>query len=70
MTFDDLLGYFKQIDDYNKANGTNIPILYDSGDYKGGIGYAPSVWNIFQSLFRSEFESLAELENLNPSQKS
>ncbi len=69
MTFNDLLGYFKQVDDYNKANSTNIPILYDSGDYKGGIGYAPSVWNIFQSLFRSEFESLAELENLNPSPK-
>ncbi len=63
MTFDDLLGYFKQIDDYNKANHTSIPILYDSGDYKGGIGYAPSTYNIFQSLFRSEFSSLPEVEN-------
>lgn len=69
MTFDDLLGYFKQIDEYNKQNGTNIPILYDSGDYKGGIGYAPSTWNIFQSLFRSEFSSLAEVKNLEPSEK-
>lgn len=69
MTFDDLLGYFKQIDEYNKSNGTNIPILYDSGDYKGGIGYAPSTWNIFQSLFRSEIQNLAEIKDLNPSEK-
>jgi hypothetical protein len=67
MTFDDLLSYFKQVDDYNKKNGTNIPILYDSGDYKGGIGYASSVWNIFQSLFRSEFSNLADVKDLNPS---
>jgi hypothetical protein len=67
MTVDDLLGYFKQVDDYNKAHGTRIPILYDSGDYKGGIGYAQSVFNIFQSLFRSEFSSLAEVEDKTPS---
>lgn len=67
MTFDDLLGYFKAIDDYNKKTGANIPILYDSGDYKGGIGYAPSVWNIFQSLFRSEIADLKEVENTTPS---
>ena len=69
MTYEDLLGYFKQIDEYNQANGTNIPILYDSGDYKGGIGYAPSTWNIFQSLFRSEFSDLKEIESLEPSVK-
>ncbi len=67
MTFDDLLGYFKQVSDYNKKNKTSIPILYDSGDYKGGIGYAPSTWNIFQSLFRSQFASLADLESTTPS---
>lgn len=67
MTFDDLLGYFQQISDYNKKNGTSIPILYDSGDYKGGIGYAPSTWNIFQSLFRSEFSDLKEIESTQPS---
>lgn len=65
MTFDDLLGYFKAVADYNRKNGTNIPILYDSGDYVGGIGYAPSVWNIFQSLFRSEFDSLDEIKDKN-----
>ena len=63
MTFDDLLGYFKTIDDYNKAHGTNISILYDSGDYKGGIGYGPSTWNLFQSLFRSEFTSLEDIQD-------
>lgn len=63
MTFDDLLEYFKKIDEYNRANGTKIAALYDSGDYKGGIGYAPSVFNIFQSLFRSEFSSLAEVQD-------
>jgi hypothetical protein len=67
MTFDDLLGYFKQINDYNKKNGTNIPILYDSGDYKGGIGYAPSTWNIFQSLFRSEISNIDDAKSLVPS---
>jgi hypothetical protein len=67
MTFDDLLGYFQAVDAYNKKNGTSIPILYDSGDYKGGIGYAPSTWNIFQSLFRSEIANLADVENLTPS---
>jgi ABC-type glycerol-3-phosphate transport system substrate-binding protein len=69
MTFDDLLSYFKQVDDYNKKNSTNIPILYDSGDYKGGIGYAPSTYNLFQSLFRSQFSTLAEVENTSPSDK-
>lgn len=69
MTYNDLLGYFKAVDDYNKKNGTNIPILYESGDYKGGIGYASSTWNIFQSLFRSEFSDLKELENLNYSEE-
>jgi hypothetical protein len=67
MTYDDLLGYFKAVSDYDKAHGANIPILYDSGDYKGGIGYATSVWNIFQSLFRSEFSTLAQVEDLNNS---
>jgi hypothetical protein len=67
MTFDDLLGYFKQVDAYNKKNKTDIPILYESGDYKGGIGYAPSTFNIFQSLFRSQFVSLAEVEDVTPS---
>jgi len=65
MTFDDLLGYFKAVDEYNKANGTDIAILYDSGDYAGGIGYAPSVWNIFQSLFRSEFSDLTDIKDKN-----
>lgn len=69
MTFEDLEGYFKAVEDYNKKNGTSIPILYDSGDYKGGIGYAPSTWNLFQSLFRSEFTNLAEVEDTHPSQK-
>lgn len=67
MTFDDLLGYFKAVSDYNKKNNTNYAILYDSGDYKGGIGYAPSVWNIFQSLFRSEFSNLDDIKNLETS---
>lgn len=69
MTFEDLLGYFKAVHDYNEEHGTNIPILYDSGDYKGGIGYAPSTWNIFQSLFRSEFSDLEELKSTEPSEK-
>ncbi len=69
MTFDDLKGYFKQIADYNEANDTNIPILYDSGDYKGGIGYAPSTWNIFQSLFRSEFSDLSKIESVEHSEE-
>ena len=60
MTFDDLLSYFKAVSDYNKKNGTDISILYDAGDAKGGIGYGPSTWNIFQSLFRSEFPDLDE----------
>jgi len=68
MTFNDLLGYFKAVDNYNKKNKTDIPILYDSGDYKGGIGYAASTWNIFQSLFRSQFSSLAEVESTVPSE--
>lgn len=67
MTFDDLLSYFKAVDEYNKKNGTNIPILYDSGDYIGGIGYAPSAWNIFQSLFRSEFADLNVVKDKAPS---
>jgi hypothetical protein len=67
MTFEDLLSYFKAVSEYNKNNGTNIPILYDSGDYKGGIGYAPSTWNIFQSLFRSEISNIKDLEDVNPS---
>ncbi|MFH1248561.1 MAG: hypothetical protein V1660_00220 [archaeon] len=68
MTFEDLLGYFKAVDDYNKKQGTNIPILYDSGDYKGGIGYAPSTYNIFQSLFRSEFPNLTDVKDIKPSE--
>ncbi|OGG11656.1 hypothetical protein A2Z00_01580 [Candidatus Gottesmanbacteria bacterium RBG_13_45_10] len=67
MTFEDLLGYFKAVYDYNQKNGTNIPILYDSGDYTGGIGYAPSTWNLFQSLFRSEFSNLADVQDTKPS---
>lgn len=67
MTFDDLLGYFQAVADYNQKNGTEIPILYDSGDYVGGIGYAPSTWNIFQSLFRSEFSDLDDIKDKNPS---
>lgn len=67
MTFDDLLSYFRQVDDYNRENGTDIPILYDAGDAKGGIGYGPSTWNIFQSLFRSEFSDLEEIKNTDPS---
>lgn len=67
MTFDDLLGYFEQVSEYNKSHGTDIPILYDSGDYKGGIGYGASIFNIFQSLFRSEFASIAEVEDLQNS---
>lgn len=62
MTFDDLLGYFKQIYDYNIANNTDIPILYESGDITGGIGYGPSTWTIFQSLFRSEFPNLEDVK--------
>ena len=69
MTFDDLFNYFKQISEYNEKNGTNIPILYDSGDYKGGIGYAPSTWNIFQSLFRSEINDINEAKSTEPSEK-
>lgn len=67
MTYADLLGYFKSVDEYNKKNKTSIPILYDSGDYKGGIGFAPSTWNIFQSLFRSQISSFADLESTTPS---
>jgi len=67
MTFDDLLGYFAQVNEYNKAHKTNIPILYDSGDHQGGIGYAASTWNIFQRLFQSRFASLSEVEDLSPS---
>ncbi len=69
MTYDDLFGYFKQIAEYNRKNGTNIPILYDSGDYKGGIGYAASTWNIFQSLFRSEISDINEAKSLEYSEK-
>ncbi|MBN1156882.1 extracellular solute-binding protein [Candidatus Woesearchaeota archaeon] len=68
MTFEDLLGYFGAVDDYNKKHGTDIPILYDSGDYAGGIGYAPSTWNLFQSLFRSEFDDLDFIKSTEPSQ--
>lgn len=68
MTFDDLLGYFQQINDYNRKNNTSIPILYESGDTKGGIGYGPSTWNIFQSLFRSEFPNLEEVKKTESSQ--
>jgi len=67
MTFDDLLGYFKAVNDYNKKNNTDISILYDSGDYRGGIGYAPSVWNIFQSLFRSEIPNIENIKDTKPS---
>lgn len=69
MTFDDLFGYFKQIAEYNEKNGTNIPILYDSGDYKGGIGYAASTWNIFQSLFRSEISDINTAKSTEPSKE-
>lgn len=68
MTFDDLLGYFKAVDEYNKAHGTDYAILYDSGDYTGGIGYAPSTWNIFQGLFRSEFSDLSDIKDTKPSE--
>ncbi len=68
MTFEDLLGYFKAVHDYNEQHGTDIPILYDSGDYAGGIGYAPSTWNIFQSLFRSEFSDIEFIKDTNTSQ--
>lgn len=69
MTYEDLLGYFRAVSDYNKKNGTEIAILYDAGDAKGGIGYGPSTWNIFQSLFRSEFSDIAEVKSLTPSTK-
>jgi len=62
MTADDLIGYVRQIDEYNKAHGTDIPAFYESGDLNGGIGYGPTTWNIFQSLFRSEFPDLEDLK--------
>jgi hypothetical protein len=62
MTADDLVGYVRQIDEYNKAHGTDIPAFYESGDLNGGIGYGPTTWNIFQSLFRSEFADLEDLK--------
>jgi ABC-type glycerol-3-phosphate transport system substrate-binding protein len=68
MTEGDLLGYFEQVAAYNASHGTDFAALFDSGDYKGGIGYAPSVFNIFQSLFRSEFASLAEVGDLERSE--
>ena len=68
MTFADLAGYFRQIYNYNIENGTEIPALYESGLATGELGYGPSTWSIFQSLFRSEFQNLAEVENLTPSQ--
>jgi hypothetical protein len=67
MTFDDLIEYFREVDEYNQTHGTSIPALYDSGDYKGGIGFAPSVFNIFQSLFRSEFPNISEVEDVQHS---
>ena len=67
MTFEDLRGYFNAVYEYNQKNGTDIAILYDAGDAKGGIGYGPSTWNIFQSLFRSEFSDLAEIKDDTPS---
>lgn len=62
MTAEDLIGYVRQIDAYNKEHGTDIPAFYEAGDINGGIGYGPTTWNIFQSLFRSEFPDLEDLK--------
>lgn len=62
MTADDLLGYIQAIDAYNKKNGTNIATFYESGDISGGLGYGPTTWNIFQSLFRSELPDLEDVK--------
>lgn len=67
MTFDDLLGYFKTVSEYNQKNGTSFAILYDAGDKENtGPGHAQSSWNIFQSLFRSQFANLDDIKDTKP----
>jgi hypothetical protein len=62
MTADDLIGYVKTITDYNQKNGTSIAAFYEATDQEGGLGYGPTTWNIFQSLFRSEFPELEDVK--------
>lgn len=62
MTAEDLKGYVQKIAEYNGQNGTDIAAFYEAGDLNGGIGYGPTTWNIFQSLFRSELPELKDLK--------
>lgn len=62
MTADDLIGYVKAISEYNAKNGTSIVAFYEATDKEGGLGYGPTTWNIFQSLFRSEFPELEDVK--------
>jgi hypothetical protein len=62
MTADDLIGYVKAIAEYNEKNGTSIAAFYEATDQEGGLGYGPTTWNIFQSLFRSEFPELEDVK--------
>ncbi|MEA3514741.1 MAG: ABC transporter substrate-binding protein [Nanoarchaeota archaeon] len=52
MTFDDFLGYIKQVYEYNLEHGTNIAALYESKD-----------WHTMELLFHNLFKS--ELKDFN-----
>lgn len=53
MSFEDLLGYVKAVQDYNQQNGTDIAAFYEAKDW-------PSLEILFQHLLKSEIEDFAE----------
>jgi ABC-type glycerol-3-phosphate transport system substrate-binding protein len=58
MTFDDLLGYVKTVDAYNKSHNTNIIPIQDCGDWS-------TINVITQMLYLSEMGNLEECKKNN-----
>ena len=52
MTFEDLLGYVKAVDEYNNKHNTNIAAFYESANWI-------TMKILFQNLFKSELENFS-----------
>ena len=53
MTFEDLLGYIKTVEEYNNKHNTNIAALYESANWI-------TMKVLFQHLFKSELENFSK----------
>jgi ABC-type glycerol-3-phosphate transport system substrate-binding protein len=53
MSFEDLLGYIKTVEEYNNKHNTNIAALYESANWI-------TMKVLFQNLFKSELENFSK----------